>query len=206
VGERVTVFVAIVFSGWFPNATLVVLRPIVGPLRCNWYVSEEPPALAVSVTVCVPLTPDTHTLNPALEDPAGTVTEPGIDTALLLLLSVILRLFTTSWFIVTVQLSGPSAAIELVLHDNPLSWAAAPNEACGNANAKQPIIRPRQPARLSFRARSDDQELIVSASSAATARPKEGGTSFVYISGVPFRQNTPHPFAPGMLFPRRTYL
>jgi hypothetical protein len=113
--------VATVFKGSAPNATLVALKPRVGPLSCSWYVSDTLPALAVSVTVCVPLTPDTHALNTALEDPAGTVTEPGTDTALLLLLSTILRLFTTSWLIVTVQLSEPTALTELEVHDNPVN-------------------------------------------------------------------------------------
>jgi hypothetical protein len=100
--------VATVFKGSAPNATLVALKPRVGPLSCNWYVSDTLPA-------------DTHALNTALEDPAGTVTEPGTDTALLLLLSTILRLFTTSWLIVTVQLSEPSALTELEVHDNPVN-------------------------------------------------------------------------------------
>jgi hypothetical protein len=68
---------------------LVTLRPNVGtgPLNWSWYVWETPSVLAVSVTVCVPLIAATVAVKPALEDPTGTVTEDGIVTALLLLLS-----------------------------------------------------------------------------------------------------------------------
>jgi hypothetical protein len=189
----VTAFVTTEFRGSAPNPTLVALKPNVGtgPLSCSRYVSKTPPESAVSVTVCVPLIADTVAVNTALAAPAGTVTEPGTFTALLLLVSAIFRLFTTSWFSVTVQLSVPAAGNELVLHDNPVSWVAAPNEAWGNATAKQANIRPGKPARFSFicqeapRARSNDPELVVSASSAAIARPRGGGTSFEYISVTP---------------------
>jgi hypothetical protein len=69
--------------------------------------------LAVKVAVCAALTAETVALKPALVEPAGTVTDAGTTTALLLLEMLI------TWFVVgaavrvAVQLSVAAPVMEL---------------------------------------------------------------------------------------------
>jgi hypothetical protein len=166
----VTVLVVAVFSGSVPNATLVALSFIAGVpdgFSCNVYVSDTLSDIAVRVTVCAAVTPDTFAVNAPLCSFADMYKSAGTFTAVLLLVSVTFRLLFTLRLIVTVQVSVPDPLNELVLQDNPVS-CAAPKEASG----KQPNIRPSNPARHSLsgedapRAQLADSELEENVSSA----------------------------------------
>jgi hypothetical protein len=72
--------------------------------------------LAVSVAVCEVLTDDTVALNPALVAVAGTVTEAGTETALLLLASpTAIPPVGAEPVSVTVHASVPAPVIEALL-------------------------------------------------------------------------------------------
>jgi hypothetical protein len=166
----VTVLVVAVFSGSVPNATLVALSFIAGVpdgFSCNVYVSDTLSDIAVRVTVCAAVTPDTFAVNAPLCSFADMYKSAGTFTAVLLLVSVTFRLLFVLRLIVTVQVSVPDPLNELVLQDNPVS-CAAPKEASG----KQPNIRPSNPARHSLsgedapRAQLADSELEENVSSA----------------------------------------
>jgi hypothetical protein len=87
VDDRVTVCVVGVLSAVLPNETLVALMLRTGAAVFNWSAKliDTVPVVAVSDAVCAVLTDDTVALNPALVAEAGTVTEAGTETALLLL-------------------------------------------------------------------------------------------------------------------------
>ena len=75
------------FKFTLPKLMLVVLTESVGTVdpSCSAKVFVLPPALAVSVTLCVVLTELTVAVNPALVCPAGILIEYGTVTAALLL-------------------------------------------------------------------------------------------------------------------------
>lgn len=83
----VTVCVVGVFTATLPNKMLVAFRLSAGVpvFSCSESVFEVPPVVAVSVTDCAVLTEATFAVNAALVAVAGTVTELGSVTALLLL-------------------------------------------------------------------------------------------------------------------------
>jgi hypothetical protein len=83
----VTVCVVGVFTATPPNEMLVAFRLSAGVpvFSCSESVFEVPPVVAVSVTDCAVLTEATFAVNAALVAVAGTVTELGSVTALLLL-------------------------------------------------------------------------------------------------------------------------
>ena len=84
---KVTDFVTAVFSATLPNDRAVALTFSVGvaAFNCRANPLEAPPALAEIVADCAVVTDVTVALNDALADAAGTVTEAGTVTALLLL-------------------------------------------------------------------------------------------------------------------------
>ena len=84
---KVTDFVTAVFSATLPNDRAVALTFSVGvaAFNCRANPLEAPPALAEIVADCAVVTDATVALNDALADAAGTVTEAGTVTALLLL-------------------------------------------------------------------------------------------------------------------------
>jgi hypothetical protein len=82
--------------------------------------------LAVRVTVTELLTDETVAVNPAVVDPAGTVTEAGTVTALLLLARPTAKPPVGAAVLnVTVQLSVPAPVIDPLVHVSALSVAAA---------------------------------------------------------------------------------
>ena len=87
---RVTDWLVGVLSVTFPKARLFVLRlrMIVCAFSCSVNTLVLPPADAVSVAVVFDVTAATAALNPAVVDPAATVTEAGRVTDELLLDSV----------------------------------------------------------------------------------------------------------------------
>jgi hypothetical protein len=118
VDERVKVCAAVVFTFRLPKERLELLRFKVGTDEPNWMakVWATLPMLAVNVTVCEELTAEAVAVKPALAAPAGTVTEAGTVTPVLLLD----RLTTNppvgaAAFSVTVQLSVPVPVIEPLL-------------------------------------------------------------------------------------------
>lgn len=73
-----------------------------------------PPADAVSVAFCAVVMAEMVAVNPAVEEPAGTVTDPGTLTAALLLDRLTARPpFPAGVVSVTVQESLPAAVNEL---------------------------------------------------------------------------------------------
>jgi hypothetical protein len=90
VEERTSCFVTAEFTGTLPNPRLEVLRPSADTEapRCKAKVCFTPPMLAVIVEVCTELTGETLAVKSALFTFAGTVTEVGTTTALLLLARV----------------------------------------------------------------------------------------------------------------------
>jgi hypothetical protein len=87
VDDKVRVCVVAVFTETLPNEMLVALMLSVGmaAFNCNANPIEVLPVVAVRVADCDELTDATVAVNPALVDVAGTVTEEGTETALLLL-------------------------------------------------------------------------------------------------------------------------
>jgi hypothetical protein len=124
---RETDRVAGVFTVTSPKERLVELRVRVGTaaFNCKAKVVAAPPALAVSVAVCVVPTEDTVAVKLALVALAGTVTVAGIVTAVLLL-----ERFTLSpplpaaAFSVTVQESVPAPVIDALPQESPLNVPA----------------------------------------------------------------------------------
>jgi hypothetical protein len=110
------------------NEVLVQVSPLsrMTGLNCNANVSEMPPALAVSVAVCVELTAVLVAVNPALEALAGTVMEAGTATAA----SLLERLtrnppLGAGPLRVTVQSSAPAPVIAPVAHEKPVRVGVA---------------------------------------------------------------------------------
>jgi hypothetical protein len=87
VDVRVTVCVVAELTTTLPKAMLVALILSVGTaaFNCSENPIEVPPVAAVIVADCAELTADTVAENAALVAAAGTVTEAGTTTALLLL-------------------------------------------------------------------------------------------------------------------------
>lgn len=84
------------------------------------------PAEAVTCADSAAVTADTVAVKPALVAPAGTVTEEGTATAVLLLASATVSPPTVAGaFSVTVQLSVPAPVIRPLLQLNPLSTPGA---------------------------------------------------------------------------------
>ena len=85
----VTVCVAVLFTSTPPNETLVALSVSAGvaAFSCSEIETacEELPVVAVSITDCALLAEATFAVKAALVAVAGTITEPGTVTALLLL-------------------------------------------------------------------------------------------------------------------------
>jgi hypothetical protein len=115
VDVRVTDCVAGVFKFTFPNVTVVALMLSCAVTKFNWRakVFETPPAVAVNVAVWVEDTAPTVAVNPEVVAPAGTVTEDGTVTALLLLARFTAKPpLAAAAFSVTMQLSVPAPVIE----------------------------------------------------------------------------------------------
>ena len=89
-------------------------------------VSTALPEVAVSVTDCAEFTADTLAVNDALVAPAGTVTDAGTETALLLLARLTTRpLVPAAAFRETVQASLPAPVKEALLQETALSAPGA---------------------------------------------------------------------------------
>jgi hypothetical protein len=106
----VTVWLVATFSGSVPNANFVALTVSAGvtAFSCNAKVSETPPALAVSIAVCVTRTDVAVAVNAALEAPAAIVTDAGTVTALLPLATLTTVALVAGALSVTVQASVPA--------------------------------------------------------------------------------------------------
>jgi hypothetical protein len=124
---NVTVCVVGVFTTTLPNGILVAFRLSngVAALSCSETDFDVLPVAAVIVADCALLTEDTVAVNAALDAVAGTVTELGTVTALLLLARETLtppvgadpdRL--------TVHESASAPVIELLLHETALTVGA----------------------------------------------------------------------------------
>jgi hypothetical protein len=84
-------------------------------------VPEPPPAVAVSVTVCVVLTPVAVAENPALHDPDGGVTEAGTVTALLLLPRTTVSAPDVCAVKVTVHQTEPAPVTDAGVQERPFT-------------------------------------------------------------------------------------
>ena len=126
--ERISVCVAGVLITTSPKPTVAEFTVSVGPPApsCRVKVLVALLMLAIRVTVTELLTDETVAVNPAVVDPAGTVTDAGRVTALLLqdrptanppVGAAVLN--------VTVQLSVPAPVIDPLVHVSALSVAAA---------------------------------------------------------------------------------
>ena len=124
---KVTDFVTAVFSATLPNDKAVELTLSVGvaAFSCSEKLIDVLPVLAVMVADCAVVTDDTVALNAALADAAGTVTEAGTVTALLLLerLTVTPPLGADP-VNVTVHASVPAPVIDELLQDMALTVGA----------------------------------------------------------------------------------
>jgi hypothetical protein len=91
-------------------------------VNCKAKVSETPPALAESVTVCAEDAADTVAEKLALVAPAGTVTEEGTETAALLLASVTVDPpLGAAALRVMAQASVPDPVIDELEQERPVS-------------------------------------------------------------------------------------
>jgi hypothetical protein len=123
----VTVCDALCPATTLPKFTVVVLTLKVGiaAFNCNANDSETPPVAPVIVAVCAVVTADTVAVNADVVAPAGTVTDAGTTTALLLLLNVTAEppvgALEAS---VTVQESLPAPVIDPFAHKIELSAGA----------------------------------------------------------------------------------
>jgi hypothetical protein len=119
---KVSDCVVAVFTFTLPKARLEVLRLRAGTEapNCKGKVCATPPRLAVIVEACTVVTGEILAVKSALLAPAGTVTEAGTTTALLLLARFTPRPpLAAAAFSVTVQLSEPAPVIELLVQ---VSW------------------------------------------------------------------------------------
>jgi len=124
----VTVCVEGVFSATLPNATLVLpsvspaVPAVVPAFSSSTEVIEVFQSAAVSVTVCAVFTAATVAVNATLVPPGATVTDDGIVTAPLLLLSDTQSpAELAALFSATVQTSVPAPASEALLQVSELS-------------------------------------------------------------------------------------
>lgn len=130
VDDRVTDCVAAEFTETLPNATVVALMLRVATVAAGGFnfrltVLETLLALAVTVTVCADVTEETVALNAALVAFAGTVTEDGTATELLLLdRATAMPLLGAAAVSATVQLSDPAPVIDVLPQERELSAAA----------------------------------------------------------------------------------
>jgi hypothetical protein len=116
-----------VFTKTLPKAILVALTLSVGDaaFSCKLKVSDTPPAVAVSATICAVLTEDAVAVNPALVAPAGTVTADGTVIALLLLARLtVMPPVPAAAFRVTVQESAPAPNKATLVQLNELKFVA----------------------------------------------------------------------------------
>ena len=127
VAVSVTDCVAGVFSETFPKEMLVALMLSVAPPAvpsCNAKFLVTPFAVAVRVADCAELTAETVAENPALVAFAGTLTEAGSVTALLLLARATLSPpLGAAALRETVQLSVPALVMEPLLQLSALNAA-----------------------------------------------------------------------------------
>jgi hypothetical protein len=199
-----TVCVAGVFRSTLPKATLadpsvnpavpvVPVVPVDAAFNCRGKVSELPLFEAVNIAVCVEMTAETVAVNLALDAPAATASEAGTLTALLLLARLTVIALPVAAVSVTVQASPPAPVIVALLHVSELKGCELRTPRCC------PSIRPGAQHRIVTipairqcfdapesrlcpdRASNCEGWLHSNASSAATARPKEGGMSLKSI-------------------------
>ena len=89
-----------------------------------------PPTDAVSAAVCAVVTAETVAVNPVVADPAGTVTDPGTLTALLLLpRPTVSPPVPAAALRVTVHASVAEPVTELLAQLNPLKTLCTPAAA-----------------------------------------------------------------------------
>lgn len=111
-----------------PKATLVAPTVSAGAaaLNCRPNVLVIPPAAAVSVALCAVVTAEAAAVKAALAEPAGTVTDAGTVTALLLLATLTLRPPVPAGAVrVTEQESLATPVSVPLLQEMPLSVPAA---------------------------------------------------------------------------------
>ena len=128
VDVRVIDCVAGEFRKTLPKPTLVALtlRVEVPTLNCKAKVLEIVPATAVSVTAWADVTEETVAVKAALVALAGTVTEDGTTTEVLLLERATLRpLLPAGAFSITVQASVPAPVKDPVTQESALNVPAA---------------------------------------------------------------------------------
>jgi hypothetical protein len=129
VAVSVTDCVAGLFSETFPKEMLVALMLSVAPAAvpsCSAKFFETPFAVAVKVADCAEVTAETVAENPALVAFAGTLTEAGSVTALLLLARATLSpLLGAAALRETVHVSVPALVIEPWVQLSALSAAVA---------------------------------------------------------------------------------
>jgi hypothetical protein len=122
---KVTVCVAGEFNTTLPKGMLFALMVNVGvdvAFNCRLKLFERPLADAVRVTACVELTDETVAVKLAPIAPAGTVTNAGTPTALLLLERPTLTPPVGAALLsVTVQTSEPDPVIEALPQESALS-------------------------------------------------------------------------------------
>lgn len=126
---KVTGCVAGEFNTTLPKEMLFALMVNVGAdvaFNCRLKLFERPLADAVRVTACVELTDETVAVRLAPVAPAGTVTDAGTPTALLLLERLTLTPpLGAALLSVTVQTSEPDPVIEALLQESALSGGGA---------------------------------------------------------------------------------
>jgi hypothetical protein len=124
VEDKISVCVAAVPTFTLPKARLEELMPKVGTEApsSSAKVSATPPRLAVNVTDCTEVTGETVAVKSALFAPAGTVSDAGTVTALLLLLRLTASPpLLAAAFNVRVQLSAPAPVIDPFAQVSPLN-------------------------------------------------------------------------------------
>jgi hypothetical protein len=124
VEDKVSSWVAAEFTFTLPKARVEALR--VNVIRdapnCKANVSVTLPALAARVTACATFTAETFAGKLALDAPAGTVTEAGTETAVLLLERLTANPpLAAAVFRLIVQVSVPAPVIDPLVHVNPVS-------------------------------------------------------------------------------------
>jgi hypothetical protein len=152
---------------------------------------------AFNVAVCVEVTVEAVAVKVALDAPDATVTDAGTFTALLLLVRLTVIALVLTAVSVTVQASAPAPVRDQLLQESALNESCElppprytrcwPNMNPGAQHtsaitpaARQDLTAP-DPRLCSDRASNCEGWLHCNASSAATARPKEGGTRFKVI-------------------------
>ena len=115
-----------VFRLTLPNDRVLGLRVIAGTdaLNCRPKLVEMPPAVAVRFAVCAEVTAETVAVKPALVAFAGTVTEAGTVTAVLLLVRLtVIPPPGAAPFSETMQESDPAPVIAELVHEIALRVA-----------------------------------------------------------------------------------